>query len=127
MSMPPRADAKEAGNESESSALLRDRCAQGQLERVYTDARQGPQGQRGDSNLRHYQRRAAGAARLPQGARGDRGRDGGDRGLLEAGVLRTGRWLAGDTGPAVRPNLLRTASRRAARAALSRPTAKPRL
>src|SRR6201997_3706677 len=65
--MPPRADAKEAGNESESSALLRDRCAQGQLERVYTVARQGPQGQRGDSNLRHYQRRAAGAARLAQG------------------------------------------------------------
>jgi transposase len=54
--MPPRADAKEAGNESESSALLRDRCAQGQLERVYTDARQGSQGQRGDSHLRHYQR-----------------------------------------------------------------------
>jgi hypothetical protein len=24
--------------------------------------------------------------------------DGGDRGLLEAGVLRTGRWLAGDSG-----------------------------
>ena len=96
--MPPRADAKEADNESESAALLRIDVHKASLSACI---RLHGKGRKVSEEIRTFGTTGDELLALHDWLKehgGNRGRDGGDWRLLEASVLRTGRWLPGDSG-----------------------------